>query len=71
MTIGNIPDSSSVVAISIGSVILLGRSINIGAPMVICRALVLIILDLSYLVSLGGPILISICSMIVAPASYV
>jgi hypothetical protein len=68
ITNGKKPDSSSVVAITMGSVILLGRSINIGAPIVICKALVLMILDFSYLVSLGGPILISI-SIEAAPES--
>lgn len=66
ITNGKLPDHNSAVAITMGSLTLSVRSINIGAPIVICKALVLIILDFSYLVSLGGPILMSI-SIVIAP----
>jgi hypothetical protein len=56
MEIGKIPDSSSWIAISTGSINLACNSISIGAPIEICNARAPTILALSKRVNFGGPI---------------
>jgi hypothetical protein len=60
MVTGKIFFSSSNSAMSIGLVTFLGGVMSGEAPKAICRALAPIILALSNLVSLGGPIIIAL-----------